>query len=143
MQYTGLIFLLFWMHTGVAQSSDASAVKVADATLNQLILQNKASEAARFIAHEFTLTTAAGVIKNKEAIIDEIRSPELALEINTTENVEVKIHGTTAVLTGILHQKGIFKGKTFDTWLLVTDTWIRTVNGWQILAGHATLRPKT
>jgi ketosteroid isomerase-like protein len=125
------------------QAPDEREVKRADAMLNQLILKNQAREAATFYAHEFVLTTSSGSFKNKEDMIREIASPELVLETNATENVDVKVQGTTAVLTGVLHQKGSYKGKAFDAWLLVTDTWIRTVKGWQLLAGHASIRPKT
>jgi hypothetical protein len=144
MRFNILLLIVLTTNVIFAQSTiDAAQVEKADAALNELILKNKAREAAVFYSHEFMLTTSSGTFKNKEDLLKEISSTDLALEINATENVAVKVHGNTAVLTGVLHQKGIYKGKTFDAWLLVTDTWIRTVNAWQVLAGHASSRPKT
>jgi ketosteroid isomerase-like protein len=138
-----LFFLVASTTFAFAQASEEDEVKRADAMLNQFILKNQAREAATFYAHEFVLTTSSGSFKNKEDMIRDIASPELVLEKNATEDVDVKVQGATAVLIGVLHQKGSYKGKAFDAWLLVTDTWIRTVKGWQLLAGHASIRPKT
>jgi len=45
----------------------------------------------------------------------------------------------TAVLTGILQQKGTYKGNAFDVKLYVTDTWVKVNSKWVLLAGHATV----
>jgi hypothetical protein len=117
--------------------SDQEAVTETDKQLNLLIVQ----QAARFYADEFILTTSSGKVKLKKDMLTEIASPDLSLEINETTHVVVRALNTTAVLTGILHQKGIYKEKTFDVKLNVTDTWVKTTDGWKLLAGHATLLP--
>ncbi|MFZ6013670.1 MAG: nuclear transport factor 2 family protein [Bacteroidota bacterium] len=123
--------------------TDAEQVKQADEQLNDLIRQNNAQEAEKFYTEDFLLITSGGGAKLKQDILKEIGSTGLVLEINKTEDVKVRVHGTTAVLTGVLHQKGVYKGKAFDAFMQVTDTWIRTESGWKILAGHASLQPKS
>ncbi len=61
---------------------------------------------------------------------------------NHTSQFDVRIVDKTAILTGILHQKGNYMGKGFDVQLLVTDTWVLTNNEWILLAGHATTLSK-
>jgi ketosteroid isomerase-like protein len=108
-----------------------------DAKLNKLIIQNNADEAASFYTDDFILITSGGKIIYKNDIVAQIGSADLKLEINETTDVKVRVHGTTAVLTGVLHQKGSYKGKSFDAKLYVTDTWIKTERGWKILSGQA------
>jgi ketosteroid isomerase-like protein len=61
------------------------------------------------------------------------------LDINETSDVVVRVREDTAVLTGVLHQRGTFDGWPFDVRLRVTDTWVRTRGQWRILAGHASV----
>lgn len=119
--------------------SDKDAVAETDKQLNLLIQQHDAQQAERLYADEFILTTSSGKVKLKKDMLGEIASPDLVLEINETTNVTVRILDNTAVLTGILHQKGRYKEKLFDVKLNVTDTWVKTTAGWKLLAGHATL----
>lgn len=121
--------------------SDKDAVVETDKQLNLLIQQHDVQQAERLYADEFILTTSSGKVKLKKDMLVEIASPDLVLEINETTNVTVRILDNTAVLTGILHQKGKYKEKLFDAKLNVTDTWVKTTEGWQLLAGHATLLP--
>ena len=139
-----ILFLVSFSFLTVAQSvNDAALVKQADTQLNDLIRNNNAIEAAYFYAAEFILTTSSGKSKLKNEILAEIGSSDLKLEINTTDQVVVRVLENTAVLTGILHQKGFYKEKEFDARLRVTDTWVKTETGWKLLAGHASIIPKT
>jgi ketosteroid isomerase-like protein len=137
-----LLFLLVDISLRVTVTPDSVQVKKADIQLNQLILKKDVKQAALFYADDFILTTSSGKTKYKQTILDEISSKDLELEINETTNVEVRMLGSTAVLTGVLHQKGIYKGNAFDVRLLVTDTWVETSGGWKILSGHASVQPK-
>jgi ketosteroid isomerase-like protein len=144
MRFMFLLIIVIVSNVAFAQkTSDVQSVKQADEILNDLIAKNNVAEAEKFYAEDFILTTSSGKRKIKQDILHEISSPDLIMEINRTEEVEVRIVGTTAVLTGMLHQKGSYKGQQFDAWLRVTDTWVSTVDGWKILAGHAGVFTKT
>ena len=121
--------------------SDKDVVLETDKQLNLLIQQHDDQQAGKLYADDFILTTSSGKVKLKKDMLLEIASPDLSLEINETTDVTVRVLNTTAILTGILHQKGRYKEKYFDVKLNVTDTWVKTTDGWKILAGHATLLP--
>ncbi len=110
-----------------------------DRQLNQLISSHNTKAAASFYADDFILTTSSGKTKSKQDMLAEISSTEVTMEINETSGVKVRVIGNTAVLTGTLHQKGVYKGNAFDVRLLVTDTWVKVKTGWKLLAGHATV----
>lgn len=132
------LIVFFAMSSAISLDRDTvQEVKGADARLNKLIMQNLAVEAAALYTDDFLLITSGGKMVTKKEIVEQIASPELKLEVNETTEVRVRVHGTTAVLTGILLQKGSWKGKPFDVKLRVTDTWIKTDSGWQLLSGQA------
>jgi hypothetical protein len=136
---TFLSLFLFTPH--IKEVSDKETVIQADKELNLLIMQHATTKAATFYADEFILTTSSGKSKLKKDMLAEIASPDLALDINETSNITVRVLENTAVLTGTLHQKGVYKNKPFDVKLIVTDTWVKIGKRWKILAGHATLLP--
>ena len=139
---TLLSLLLIVSITHGQSSSDALEVKEADAKLSALIRNNDAAEAAKFYVHDFSLTTSHGSFKDRDDIIREIASPQLQFEIHHTEDVDVIVDGHKAVLRGVRYQKGVLNGKSFETRLKVTETWVRTVHGWKILSGHTSEIPK-
>jgi hypothetical protein len=136
------IVLISWLMIGVTLWSSYSVeetVIARDKELNQLISSHRTKEAALIYADDFILTTSSGKTKSKQDMLNDISSPELALEINETTQVKVRIIENTAVLTGILQQKGTYKGNAFDVKLNVTDTWVKVQSNWVLLAGHATV----
>jgi ketosteroid isomerase-like protein len=144
MKFIALLSLILTTTVALSQDRDQETQVVqADAQLNASIKQNEAAKAAAFYADDFILTTSSGKQKIKSDLLGEIGSPDLKLAINETENVKVRVLNSTAVLTGRLHQKGSYKGQAFDVFVLVTDTWVKTATGWRLLAGHATLLPKS
>jgi hypothetical protein len=110
--------------------------------LDSLIIQHNAKDAHKYYAPSFVLTTSSGKKKSKEDMLQDIGNDKIQWELNQTSQVEVRIIDNTAVLTGLLHQKGKFQGKDFDNQVLVTDTWVLKDSQWLLLSGHATLLPK-
>ena len=136
-----VLFVLAELSTLFQPTPDGLIIKKADVELNKLILAKNSKLAAACYSDDFILTTSSGTVKYKHDMLTDIASPELSLIVNESSNVEVRIVGSTAVLTGILHQEGSLRGKYFNNWFLVTDTWVETSTGWKILSGHASLQP--
>jgi ketosteroid isomerase-like protein len=135
-----VLFVSFYSQLLWAQSAQESVAE-ADKELNNLIIRNNASKAESYYLADFILTTSSGIKKFKKDILNEVASPDLKLEINETLEVVVREYNATAILTGVLHQKGTYKGKSFDAYMNVTDTWIQTPEGWKLFAGHASVIP--
>ncbi len=117
--------------------AESRAVFDRDKALNALIMKHDASSAKDYYDADFVLTTSSGKMKSRQDMLDDISMPGLTMEVNETTDVVVRVRKSTAVLTGILHQRGVLNGKDFDVRLRVTDTWHLTEGKWVILAGHA------
>jgi ketosteroid isomerase-like protein len=137
-----IIFLLLTVCAYAQHEQEVKEVIETDIVLNGLILKNDAQKAEAFYSNQFVLTTSSGTVKRKQDLVREIGSSDLQLEINSTADVSVSVEQNAALLTGVLHQKGNYKGKSFDVFHKVTDMWVRTSEGWKILAGHASILSK-
>lgn len=138
MRFTTFLLLLV-SNVLVAQSSDdAAQVKQSHALLNTLIVKREVREAAKLLAPDFLFTSSSGEVLDRDAMLESITSSDRVLEINETENVEVNVQGIYAVVTGVLLQKGIAKGKPFELKAHIKDQWVRTVQGWKIVPSHST-----
>lgn len=124
-------------HAEPTLNSESRAVLDRDRELNALIIKRDADTAKQYYDTEFMLTTSSGKMKSKQDMLNDISMPGLTMEVNETTDVFIRVRKDTAVLTGILHQRGILNGKAFDVRLRVTDTWYLTQGKWVILAGHA------
>ncbi len=93
--------------------------------------------AAAFYDDDFILTVSGGGTKRKADMLRDIGNPEVVLQVCDTTEVAVRVRGTTAVLTGVLLQKGTVGSRPLDVKLHVTDTWVQVDSRWLLLAGHA------
>lgn len=135
-----LVMTLF-LSVLIPTSQKESDVIARSNQLDSLIMKYRSNEAEKFYAENFILTTSIGKKKIKSDILKDIANKEIKWEVNHTSQIEVRILDKTAILTGILHQKGNYMGKEFDVKLHVTDTWVFRNNEWILLAGHASALP--
>lgn len=54
------------------------------------------------------------------------------------EEMAVKLHGDTAIVTGVYQVKGAVKGRPFEKHVRFIDTWIRKTGGWVSIASLST-----
>ena len=85
----------------------------------------------RFIAADYFGISRLGSVFDSKAM--------MALPANakySTENVEVRLHGSGAISTGVQHPQGISDGVRF------LRLWVREADRWKVAAFHATLVSK-
>ena len=72
-----------------------------------------------------------------EQFIDDVRSGDLIVESMTRDNVEVRIFGQTAVLTGIDTAKWIYKGHIIEGYYRTIHVYAERDGRWQLVAIQA------
>ena len=68
--------------------------------------------------------------------------PEFKPTMMNTQDVAVELYGDTAIVVGVYHAKGSYKGKSYEHVGRFTDTWIRQGKQWVCVASHTSLLPK-
>jgi ketosteroid isomerase-like protein len=94
----------------------------------------------RLVAPDWVVTHVAGQRLTRDDVLrDMFGSDATRIESMTADDVEVRVFGDTAVVTGRTHARGVQSGASFDVRLRFTDVFVRRSEQWQAVASHATL----
>ncbi len=96
----------------------------------------------RLIAPDWTVTHVEGQrLTRADVFRDMLESDATQIESSAVDEVEVRLFGDSAVVTGRNHARGTQSGTPFDVRLRFTDVFVRRSGQWQAVASHATLLP--
>lgn len=107
------------------------------------IIAGDAEKIRRILAPEIVLTTPEGTVLNREDDLAELAKGEFKADVFEPGDMNVKLYGICAVVTGHTTVKGKYKGKDVEDQFRWTDTFVKRKGKWQIVASQATAIPKT
>ncbi len=94
------------------------------------------------VADDAVMTYGNGKVGNKSEAIAEIKAPADASYSLTSDDVQVRLYGDTAIVTGRVTEKGIFNGRSLNSQSRYTDVWVRRNGRWQVVAAQNTRLPQ-
>jgi ketosteroid isomerase-like protein len=97
---------------------------------SQAVATNDAAAIGRFVADDWVIVDADGRLIDRARFLNVIESGALSHESMESTDVEVRLHGDTAVVTGITTSKGQFMGHGFATRERATDVLARLDGRW-------------
>lgn len=89
-------------------------------------------------ADDYTFVDPMGNLMTREQDIEQIKSGKLKFESHEHSNVERRIYGDTAVVTGVSTIKGTYEGEDFSGKYRWTDTYVRKDGEWKVAASQVT-----
>jgi ketosteroid isomerase-like protein len=93
----------------------------------------------RLIAPDWSVTHVAGQrLTRADVFRDMLESDATQIAASTVDEVEIRVYGDAAVVTGRTHAAGVQSGAPFDVQLRFTDVFVRRDDRWQAVASHAT-----
>jgi ketosteroid isomerase-like protein len=93
---------------------------------------------AQNTADDYTFITPRGVLTTKEQMLAAFKSGEIKLQANDLDDLQVRVYGDTAVLTGRSTQKGQTQGQDTSGQYRFTRVYVRRNGGWQSVAFQST-----
>jgi ketosteroid isomerase-like protein len=103
---------------------------------------NTPDRIAPILADKITVTEASGQVMDRTAFLAEEKS--IKYSSSDIDDLKITVFGDTAIANYALHQKYTSKGKSFDTHMRETDTWVKMPSGaWQVVATHGSAIKKT
>ncbi len=121
---------------------DRKTILQLDDEYQAAVKSNDAATMARHLANDYMLVSSSGKTYFKPDMLAEARSGAVVYEIQDDTDRSIRFYGAdTAVLTGKLHEKGTQDGKAFDVWVVFSDLYIRTPNGWMYSFAQASRLP--
>jgi uncharacterized protein (TIGR02246 family) len=128
--------------TPAATSTPASTENVAQAIRqlvserDQAIQRGDVAAIDRIYADDYVTTSASGLVRTKAQVIEDFKSGALKIESITSDEINVRAHGETAIVTGRMTIKGQDKGRDISGQNRFTQVYLRRNGRWQIVAFH-------
>jgi len=89
------------------------------------------------LADEFVLITTAGTTRNKREVIRDLATPGLRIDPYEPMDVQVRIYGDAAVVTGRISQRFTLSGVAYTNNIRYTDIYVKRKGRWILVSGHA------
>lgn len=89
------------------------------------------------LAEEYLVVTPNGALKNKRDVIRELSTPGLKMEPFEPVEVQVRLYGDSAVVTGRMLQRFSLGGIRYASDLRYTDVYVKRRGRWLIVSAHA------
>ena len=92
----------------------------------------------RIVASDWVLIDPTGTIVTRAEIIGDLRSGALKFQSMTPRDVQVRIYGDTAVVSGRSVDRGTYKGTDISGEYRFTDVFVKRDGRWQAVSTHLT-----
>ena len=109
---------------------------------NQAQLRHDSKALGGLVADSFISTDNDGTFMNKAQFLADNMDLSYAPSLMTNKDERVFMYDNAAVVAGIYHAKGLYKGKPFDHYGRFTDTWIFLNGKWLCVATHTSALKK-
>jgi Domain of unknown function (DUF4440) len=97
----------------------------------------------QIIAPEWRSTTPDGRMTDRTTVLADVFEKGVhkirRLEI---DDIQARVFGDAAVVTGRTHGVGDFAGTPYDVVIRITDTFVRRMGRWQAVASHSSLEAR-
>lgn len=123
-------------------SSPSSKVLALETRLNDAYKQRDITTLNSLMADDFIITVEDGTTFSKTGYIAHIGEPGTRVDVSEVSDAKVRLHGTTAVVTGAYHEKGSSRGKPYEYRDRFTDVWMELGGKWQLIASHYSIPVK-
>ena len=106
---------------------------------HELALCYQNSDAAcieQAVMEDYILINSRGKISTRADDLAEAKKGDPKYEIFENHDMKARVHGDSAVVTGVTHTKGISGGQPFDAEFRFTDTFVKDRGRWRLWAGQ-------
>jgi hypothetical protein len=93
----------------------------------------------RIYADNFIGVGPSGTVRTKPQVISDFTSGGLKFQSITTDDVQIRVYGNTAVETGRSTMIGQDKNKVVPRNNRFTRVWVKLYGNWQLVANHYSL----
>jgi hypothetical protein len=145
-----LAFVGSSLPNGVAAQAAAPVIsaRTDSVVIKELLELEKLLSRAELAADTLTLgarlhdsyvhTTHDGVLISRSERLAALARGKPRYSTASRDSIDVRVFGSTAIVTGRSHDAGTNANTSFDAYLRFTDTWIQFPEAWQLVASQKT-----
>ena len=120
-------------------SDPVTALRQLDQERIQAQIGAEAAVLDRLYAEDFIGIGPSGAVRTKEQVLADFTSGSLKFQSISTDDVQWRLYGDTAVETGRSTMNGQDRGKTVPRDNRFTRVWVKRQGRWQLVANHYSL----
>jgi ketosteroid isomerase-like protein len=96
-----------------------------------VVVSNDADAVGPFLADDWVMVGPDGRIIDKSRFLEVIKSGVLSHEMMESDDLTVRLYGSTAIVTALTVSKGKFMGQDFASCERATDIFVRQDDRWR------------
>jgi ketosteroid isomerase-like protein len=121
--------------TGAGSTAEQTLKRIEQEMLDALVKSNTSAN-DRYMSSDLVFTAPDGEMLDKARLNADLKSGALKMQSSTFNDMRVRIHGDTAIVTYGTTDKGTYKGKDISGQFRWTDVFVMHNGNWQLVAGH-------
>jgi len=142
MKYSFLVTVVFALGAALfgqknSNEMEKEVMKVEE-EFGEAMIKNDADRIGTLLADDWIIIDPDGAIMDKARFLSAIRSGALAHEAMDSQEVRVRIYGTTAIVTALTSSKAKYMGQEFSTRERATDVFVKRDDRWQCVTTQLT-----
>jgi uncharacterized protein (TIGR02246 family) len=122
--------------SGDRRGSAEQMIRQLDHERIQAQIDADAAALERIYAADFIGVGPSGAVRTKPQVISDFKSGELKFQSITTDEVQVRIYGNTAIETGRSTMNGQDRGKAVPRDNRFTKVWVKRQRQWRLVLNH-------
>ena len=142
MKYTFRVTVVFALAAAISGQKNSNEmekeVMKVEQEFGEAMIKNDADRIGTFLADDWIIIDPDGAIIDKARFLSVIRSGALAHEAMDSQEVRVRVYGTTAIVTALTSSKAKYMGQEFTTRERATDVFVKRDGRWQCVTTHLT-----
>lgn len=123
-------------------SPDAATIRSLELKVAELYRQRQVDSFANLLDEDFVITFEDGSTYSKTGYLAYSASSSTHVDTVEIPEMRIRLHGDTAVVTGIYHEKGIDNRQAYDYHDRFTDVWMKKGGKWRLIAAHYSVPSK-
>jgi hypothetical protein len=120
-------------------SSVHEKIRALEEERNQAILNGDIAALDRMTSDDYTFITLRGELRTKADILRDFRSGSIKYQSRAISDLNIRVYGNSAVVTGRAIQKGLENGKDYSGDYWFTRVYVNQDSRWQTVALQTTL----
>ena len=124
------------------QTPASEAVRAAESQRLRALVTADYAALDRLLADDLTYTHSTAKLDTKATYLEPLVSGRTRYQSLEPSDVQVRVYGTTGVVTGILRSVALVAGKESRTDMRFTNVWVERDGRWQMVAWQSTRLPE-
>jgi ketosteroid isomerase-like protein len=124
------------------QPSDTADIRALELKMLECYKNRQVEVFAAVLDEDFVITFEDGSTYSKTGYLSYSASSSTRVESAEIPEMKIRMHGDTAVVTGVYHEKGVDNRQAYDYHDRFTDVWMKKAGKWRLVAAHYSVPSK-